>query len=578
MGRMRHLATIAIAAVAALSQLACGAEPSKRAVQAPSRADVDKNWKSSALWLYATPGLGGGRATECRHVHEQLKEESRCKGKLCRHGGELASEWLEKCPKLTPKSVDEVSELQGELSDRAEGKATDCSRELKDLLGDGCEPSACLERAQRWATECAESEGGPLTVRMLERAAERNSGGERVRLDTRGCKTLRGQLREGASCADETLCKKAHEQVKAHRERCEQGDDRADIGAGVWQLAIAEGAAREPETLKIADDPAGMPDDPGLLALEDGSGALLRVCYERVTELDAYLKARDGCAEGSMLVARAQPGEDSRLLLVGRVYLPTPAPLTVLLPNLHMRGEYDHRQEKELAELRSELAAVLEASEADSANKLLKLAHKHANWIGRSQAVREVVTAKDAALAPILKKLAATKVRGSSQVADVANLRGLLHRARTRPFADLRLDGEFGLGADTNGFFVNAGELLPEAMAGYRKALKPLERTVRRSREPKGSDLRIARDFGAESARACGAAQKQMRQLEKDLLACVFDLEGCDPAKQLALAEQWGAQRDAATRTRRALDIAMGVLGKSSDQLASDANCEQPWW
>jgi hypothetical protein len=243
-----------------------------------------------------------------------------------------------------------------------------------------------------------------------------------------------------------------------------------------------------------------------------------------------------------------------------------------------MRGEYDLKNEREIAELRTELGAVLAASGSDATIKLLQLADKHANWIERSQSVREVLTAKDAALAPILKTLATTKVSGASQVGDAANLRGLVYRARSRPFADLKLDGTFSLGADNNGFFIDAGELLPEAMAAYRKALRPLEKQVARGRKPSGGDLKIAREYGAESARACGAAQKQMRQLEKDLLACVFDLEGCDADKQLALGEQWSTERDQATKSRRALDIAMGVLGGTSDKLAAESGCGRPWW
>src|SRR5512137_294747 len=122
-----------------LGLAACSSPPPKAAGDSSSHGPADQ-WKRSAVWLYATRDAGGGPAAECDHVRKRLGEETRCRGPLCRYAVELAAEWRDKCDKLKPDGIDEVSTLQAELSEAGKREPSSCSREFDRLMKDGCQP------------------------------------------------------------------------------------------------------------------------------------------------------------------------------------------------------------------------------------------------------------------------------------------------------------------------------------------------------------------------------------------------------------------------------------------------------
>jgi len=88
-------------------------------------------------------------------VRKRLGEETRCRGPLCRYAVELAAEWRDKCDKLKPDGIDEVSTLQAELREANKREPSSCSREFDRLMKDGCEREHCAEQAQKWSRAAA---------------------------------------------------------------------------------------------------------------------------------------------------------------------------------------------------------------------------------------------------------------------------------------------------------------------------------------------------------------------------------------------------------------------------------------
>ncbi|RLB45835.1 MAG: hypothetical protein DRI90_28000, partial [Deltaproteobacteria bacterium] len=470
-----------------------------------------------------------------------LDAEQRCQGRLCRYGLELAEEWLDKCTKVKPSSVAPTKQLQARYRDAVKSGTSDCAKEVETLLGGGCKADTCAADAQRWATRCGEAEAGPLVLRMVQRTVKRYGGDDAEQLDMRSCDSLRDELRKGASCEDEALCRDLWPLVKLYRKSCEAEDKPPDLVTGIYQMAIAFGADRSDEVVKVSDEPKLIFAGQFPLTLADGKGAILGVCWKRPQESPSYQKLRDECQSGTLDVVRVRSAEGGgRELRFGKVTLPTVLSLTTLYPWVRLVDEQVQEDDRSLAALRGDLAATVGASTAEGVRKLLALVNTHARFLGRSIDAREALGAQDAALTPLFEQLATIKVNGGLRVPSIPNRWSLLQRAKTRPFADFGDDASLQLGAFSAAHSLTLAKTLPKAMAAYRKRLGPLVVMVERGLKPSAADLRVAKQFGRKQVEACDAALDQLVEIEGELLSCPFDANRCGAEQQHALGERWG--------------------------------------
>jgi len=162
---------------------------------------------------------------------------------------------------------------------------------------------------------------------------------------------------------------------------------------------------------------------------------------------------------GVARIAAAKGG--GRELRVGFLLLPEQAPLTSLYPSLELAGESDELAQTKLEQIRADLAAVTQAPPATAAVGLVAFVDKYAEWLERSEAVRQAVRSADAKLVPVLGKLGEAKVSAMRGNRDTGGQRGLAGRARTRALADVSAAGGVQLGANTRAFWLDTSKLWP---------------------------------------------------------------------------------------------------------------------
>jgi hypothetical protein len=564
--------------VATALLMACTVAKPKLAEEVSTAANQGEDWNNSALWLYAASRAGSPKQ-ECADVHGVLLEEESCKGALCRFSADLSKEWLGKCTKHVPDGAAAIEKVRAHSIEQASAQPSACAKEHEKLT-DNCSTPECRGEAQKWATRCAESEAGPIAVRMLERAVERGGAPRDFRLEARSCATLSELQQAGARCGDSASCAEAFEVVSSFRAAClDDGKKKPNISVGAWQMAIQLGAGQGTEPIAVTANPPQLPTGSLPVMHTDGGGAMLRVCGKVVASPQEYLKARQLCEEGSIDFVRVFDGEQGPEVRLAKVYVNKELPFTALYPALRVNGELAHGEEVALGELVYVLGELGTGDEG--VVKLLDVARKNARWMQLSVPIAELFRSNDLKLAPLLERIAKVKVDGAKKVYDQASLRGLAQRARTRPFADVGKEGQFELAGGGAAFFLDASKLMPKAMERYRAALDGLERSVRHFREPGPMELTIATEFGTSQAKTCGEAQGRMRVAQFQLLECASSSDGCADDQHQGFLKQWLDAREEAEQARRMLNIAMGALGeegKALEKVARDARCGQPWW
>lgn len=576
MGQVGRLGT-GLALLTLLVVSACEIKPPTSAIR-PVRAGED-DWKRSAYWLFATEGSASGHGEECAAVYEWLQQERRCQGALCRQGADLASEWVQKCPEHASARADAVRSLETELATRAKSAPSACATQFDQLLKPKCKPAACVEAAQRWATECGETECGPLGVRLVEQALRRVTAGETHRLDTRSCVSLRQAVREAAACADQTACKEVLPVTQAFRDKCLSEERKPDLATAVELLAVAVVAGGDAEPIAVSASADQLDADAVPLVLADGSGAVLGLCHQRPRDLAAYQALRQRCAGTTLSVARLFFGKQGqRTMRVGRFIVPESFEPPTPYPWLNVRGEAEQLAERKAAAFGTALDGLPAAADAGAVAALVKVVGEYALWLENSHQVRAELTARDAKLAPLLEKLAQAKVAAARPTLHRLALYGLHHRALTRPFADVELSGTVQSGAATPAYWLRTASMLPTATAAYRRALEPMKRRL-----PFGARLLPMEETqlaerAREQARICAAAQAEQADLERQLSECLFP--SCDDTRHGALYQQWATARAKAEQARREVDFALAPTGSGAAEWpgASEAGCEATRW
>lgn len=567
-----------------IAQLGCPTERMPRPKEAAGPEDAWSRIAPSKEWLFASSEFNGPHKAECDHVLGWVKGEEACKGSLCEFGVSLAAEWIQRCtPLVEAPQVDTVRSLQATLAGRTSEKPTDCQKELDVILREGCgDDASCLPTGQRWATRCAKSDATPLALRMLQRTIERRAeqGAEAVKLDTRTCAELRGEVMEAAKCKDRFACAEAIPRVSSYRDRCESDAERPALATAVAEMTVLYFGSKPAEPILLRADATSLQPNELPVTLDDRSGGVITVCDERASDLGRYVGARKGCQGGRMVVARAFPTARGAEVRVGSLDFPDDATFSARYPTIVAAGELDLRDKEAAAALDADLAKAAEAARGaapDAARMAARAVLANVLSIKRSPVVRAVLVKHDGALAPALREIARAKIAATRGKVAPGDAAGLITRARTRIFADLAADGSVEIGAASRAFTLDATALFPRAGDAYGGVLKGV-----RARRVDPRTAKAERARGLAAAQACGAALKRLSETKKGLASCNFGLESCDGAKSAELVKTVDEARLAAEVAFRALESARtGGAVDEADALsraAESAGCREPWW
>jgi len=564
-------------------------------VRAVSQSPGD-DWDTTPLspdWLWATGGRAGDHRGDCARVRDAISRERPCRSSLCVHAVDLADEWLSRCPLYLPNDEPELVRTRDALAARSSESPTDCGRAAASVLRDGCgDAETCRSRVQRWATQCGESEGTPLVIGLLEGAVRRvdpefEPGG----LDLRKCDELMSGLQKAAKCVHRHRCVDALPRVEEYRSRCVAEDEFPSLQAAVLMLRVAAGAERDVPPFGVRAGSLDQTED--ALIFESGDGAALRVCDERVDNLDEYLEARVACEGGTIRFARAltvaaADGVDasgaSRKIHQGVFQSPDDKTFLERFSSLRLVGELDARDrrlwpafEKELTELESSAAAP--ARRGLSVRRFVTLFSTHSEAIQRRTLVK-LLAAHDAALVPVLEEIARLKVAAvGSRTLPTADRLGLAVRAVSHPLSDLRWDGVLEIGAPSPMARWRPEKVLPKAMAAYRTIAAELEKRTRDLRID-AKDIERGVETAREQVRACATAQRRGRELAKALEACAFGTTACDEPHSSALALELDQSHADLVRAKHDLFLLRTSTAHSQREAlgaeARDAGCSIP--
>lgn len=562
---------------------ACSPPPPKVEV-APAATGPRVAEPRSAEWLYATEGVAGGRKGECRAVAEAVMNEAPCKGALCRHGAALSRDWLSLCKALVPERAVEVDAESMELSKKAGGPPAPCEQEASRLLSSGCDKGEeCGAKVQAWATRCSEW-STPLVVRMLEVMVERG-GGERTRIDSRGCPDLLREVVKATSCAQQFACQDVLPAVDQYRQRCISAQKPATLTAAVVELSVRAGTATPVEPLSITGaaklDPSIVP-----LGLEDGAGAVVMLCGKRVQTVDAYLELRKGCSDQELVIARRFEGPSGPLVRLGRLPYTNDAGFLLRYPSLRVEGEPRARYAAAAPAFVAALdqAAKLSAEpkhNAAAVKVFINALVEHQDAVRNSAEFETRLKEHDTALVPLLRELGDAKRRLLNPTLDLDKLGPALERAKRYPLADVDVEGRARLGALSPAAAFELDELLPKATAAYAEVLSGRMKMLTKSKMTERMLSKLSSAADAAASR-CGQAMKGMETAERALIACAFGLETCDEATLAATTKELDRQRAAAEAAWPTAVVMLAGLPREmrigAAKASEMAGCKEPWW
>lgn len=564
-------------------QLGCGgaAPPPPTEPASPTAKAAEPQ---SAEWLFVTDGVAGGRKGECAAVAAHVVEEASCKAALCAHGAALARDWLRVCKDIAPSQAAELEKQAEVLDKKSVVMAAPCEEQVRGVLRNGCgERESCTEFVQSWATRCAEW-STPLVVRMLEVAAERQSG-ERVKIDARSCTDLLGEVEKHALCEQQFVCQDALPSIDTFKSRCQAKGKLPSLQAAVTQLSIRVGATEKPEPMPIASSDEKLDPKSPLTSLEDGSGAVLMVCGKRTRDIKAYLEARKTC-DGEVVFARRFIGDSGPVVRVGSVAHPDDAGFHLRFPSLALAGEHHARYEASLvtfAKALDEAAMLVVQSGKDerAIRTLVGVVNANLDEIRNSADYEKALVARDTALVPLFRAVGAAKRKGFHLDLEERKLAPALRRAQKYLLADIGMDGRVKVGGSTPAGSITWDDMLPKAMAAYREALEPRLKLLPRMKAQQRELDRLSLVADGAASR-CGQAIKTYEESERALLDCAFGVQQCDDARVLKLNAALDLARGAAETGYPETVLAIGSLVEEQRvgawTAAKLAGCREPWW
>jgi hypothetical protein len=545
----------------------CAATPPTRVRDKRPRA-LDDDWERSVVWLHATAGASSGATGECKHVHDLLAGENRCRGQLCTPGSELAAEWQDKCG-AADSGEDPLGDAKRHFETELARQPSACFRDYLAITDGPCEGEACHARAQTWATRCAETEASALALTVVRTLVRRAAGSEAPRLDERSCSQLSAAVATGAKCADEADCRKAANDVRVHDQRCANVAKASSLTLAIQRAAVLAGAGEQPKPSPVdtseALDVATIP-----LPLADRLGAVLTVCGRRVVAQDAFLATRERCGGGPVTFAVLRDGrlEIAKLKPIGE------RSIAELFPRFALEVE---RKQRDRAQLDAFTSALDEALASNDPPRSLRVLDDHAHYLAQTAAAQAALAERDNTMVGLLVQLAEAKVKFAGGFGrDIQHLRGMLQRGPERPLADVSLEGAVQPLAPTRASLLRLSSWLPAAAKAYRKELAGMTMPIAKAEEAAKLRARWSHDDPAAEApaliaganKACLAGQRAIRRAHDDLDRCA--LSGCSDDAILELVARVEPLRDKTVASAHRYDAAAAMTRQASRERACD--------
>lgn len=562
----------------------CGGEPPKPDVPA-APPDEWASLPKSPQWLHAVADFSGPRKAECAEVEKWIVGEAECKGSACEDARDLSRDWLSRCKKLLPDSVEKVKELSTGYEEKAGAADVACTTEKKPLLEGKCgEDKTCEGPAQKWVTRCAAELGSPLGVRILATFVQRRVKDHDVDLDTRPCGELRADIIASVSCGDRFKCEDAITKIETYRGRCEDEGAKPPVSLALAETVIFGAAERKVEPLLASpdDDTSASVKEKLPPQLADGSGVIVSVCGARVATFDDYLAARKDC-EGSVVMARAFKLGGGFEVRTGQLPAADTATMVARYPSLLLAGEKERVDKERMAAFEKALADAVAAASDPKADlggvpALMKVFAGFGRDMYRSAAMHNALKSKDATFVPAFKAVGKLKAKAKGAKAELASI---AQRGQKHALADLELDGSVRFGAVSWGAPYDTSVMFPVAHEAYLKELKPFLKKTAKDMPTEEVDADEARTFGTLTEE-CQTGAAEAKDAEKALLECAFGLRTCDAAQPAALAEKLGKARDRSEMAFLASSIFLTTtVGKATDyykKIMSTAQCSAPSW
>jgi hypothetical protein len=545
-------------------------------VVAPPAPPPRPSWSSTPFtpeWSALTRAVGSDKAKQCGAIHEALEREDPCKASLCEPAASLAKEWLLRCPPVTPDRESSVETLSSIYQERMTREPTDCGRRATAILRDGCSnPQACRPLVERWAASCAAVEGTPLVSRLLEKAVDRAEGNDEVetfKIDASSCSDLFAQVVKGARCESRRKCEDALAGVEAFSARCLVAREPVSWPTAISLVSVLSGAGKRVSPLPIsAQDAQRGPEGP--LALTAQRGALLRLCGEPVQSGRQVVQARRDCKGGEFVFARAFEEPAGPVVRVGVLPFDEDRAFARRFPSLHVASEADARADLALPDLQKELdqaAAMARAGGPDAARSLARTLVRHLDVLDHPR-VQGALSSRDEALAPALRELGRAKVGAARRAPQSVDLRTFSQRATTRVLGDVKEDGTVEIGARVASH-VDLAEAMPRGLAAYRDAVTEMV-VILRQRKIALADGEAAEAAARDEVARCGAAAKDAKLAEEQLIRCAFAVEPCDPDKVATRTRELDRARETVrVSMENAEALAAGPANRAAASLAA---------
>jgi hypothetical protein len=560
--------------------------------KAKKEAVPEDEWagiQRTAEWLYATRDFSGKRLDECVEVLRWVREESRCKGSTCVHARDLAREWQARCPAITDKGEVDHADVEGLLSQyeaRSKEDPTPCGAEAEEMLKNGCgKDKTCQSTAESWATRCGKSDATPLLIRMIERSVERKlPEPRRVKLDTRSCEDLQGELRDSVKCGNQFECEGALRGLKSYRDRCESNGSRPTAQVAQYQLAVLAKAGQPTPPIPLLIGAASFSPKEHPTALADSLGLVTAVCETPVKTAEEYLAARRVCKDGKLVFTGIVKEQGDPRARLGTLDLPSDGVLLARLPSMVIAGEAELREKQALAALGPELNRVIELgkrSPGEALPALLQVLQPYRLVLKKSATLRKSLGVRDEGLVPIFQELGKRKQAASKAKMERPMLLGFVQRSRERLLADVKESGEVEAGAPGPFDWLETAELLPlstEALLGSMKLAVAQARAIRVDKRT--SDL--ARSYAMAQIQVCGEAYRSVTEAKQGLVKCALGIETCDEGRTQQIGKQSDEGRAKIDETRHQLDLLLtgpgsGLREELAEAMAS-GGCVAPWW
>ncbi len=322
---------------------ACGSDTKVRKDPHLAEGTLGVQHDFTSTWVYAVGEVDAPTERDCRRALDFVEAESKCVGSVCKYGANLLKDFDAVCRKLsTPSQRQQAAGLRSTLTAHATQPPTDCGKQVDESLERGCgQDGACEPHLRQWATRCSEEINSPLALHLLERLVE-NSLREprRIKFDVQGCLESKQKLKEAAQCSMPFDCEDALKWVDQFVERCAEGNHTGlPLEQAVQVMRIRFGANKPTEPISIAKTSTGIVSESGLLAFADGTGAVVHVCDEPVTDLPRYLEQRRKCENGTVTVFMSVATGAGTTLEVRHLQHESDAGFVAAHPQLQVKGE-----------------------------------------------------------------------------------------------------------------------------------------------------------------------------------------------------------------------------------------------